>query len=223
MAQAIAARADASINRPLRPGDRGGAGGSRRERGVLTDGAVVATVTVTLVAELLAVTGVGTVQVASEGAPVQVRFTLWLNPHSPAIVKVYVADCPGATASVVEEPEAAASVKSWPVPLSATLCGLSRALSEMVRVPVLVPPATGLKVAEIVQLAPTLTLVPQVLLWEKSPVVVIVRGVRAPLPVLVSVSARGALLVEIACPAKLRLVAERLTTGTRPVPLRLTV
>jgi hypothetical protein len=112
MAHAIAAKAKASINRPLRPGERGGTRGRGRERGVLTEGAVVVTVTVTFVAELPAVTGFGTVQVASEGAPVQVRLTLWLNPHSPAIVKVYVADCPGATAAEVGEPEAAASVKS---------------------------------------------------------------------------------------------------------------
>ena len=88
MAHAIAARTKASINRPLRPGDSGGAGGRGRERGALAEGAVVVTVTVTFVAELPAVTGVGTVQVASEGAPVQVRVTFWLNPPSPAIVKV---------------------------------------------------------------------------------------------------------------------------------------
>jgi hypothetical protein len=81
MAHAIAARAKPSINRPLRPGDRGGTGGRGRERGALTDAAVVVAVTVILVAELPAVTEVGeTVQVASEGAPVQVKLTLWLNP-----------------------------------------------------------------------------------------------------------------------------------------------
>jgi hypothetical protein len=85
MAHAINARTKASINRPL-TGDRGGAGGSGRERGALVEGAVVLTVTVTFVAELPTVTGFGTVQVASEGAPVQVRLTLWLNPPSPAIV-----------------------------------------------------------------------------------------------------------------------------------------
>ena len=104
-----------------------------------------------------------TVQVASVGAPVQVKLTLWLNPPSPATPKVYVADCPGAMVAEVEEPEGGATVKSWPVPLSATPCGLSEALSEMLRVPVLVPPATGLKVTEIVQLAPAATELPQVL------------------------------------------------------------
>jgi hypothetical protein len=149
----------------------------------------VVTVTVTFVAELPTVTGFGTVQVASEGAPVQLRLRLWLNPHSPAKVKVYVADWPGATASEVEEPEAGASMKSWPIPLSATLCGLSRALSEMLMVPVLVPAATGLKVIEIVQLAPTLTVAPQVLVWEKSPLAVMLEMANEALPVLVSVTA----------------------------------
>jgi hypothetical protein len=79
-------------------------------------------VTVTLVAELPGVTGFGeAVHVASDGAPVHVRFTLWLNPSSPVAVKVYVADCPGETLTEVGDPGAAASVKSWPVPLSATV------------------------------------------------------------------------------------------------------
>jgi hypothetical protein len=122
MAHAIAARAKASINIPLRPGDRGGIGGSGRERGALAEGAVVVTVTVTPVAELPAVTGLGaTVQVASEGAPVQVKLTLWLKPSSPATLKVYVAGFPGVTVAEGEELEATASLKSWPVPLSATV------------------------------------------------------------------------------------------------------
>lgn len=54
---------------------------------MLTDGAVVVTVTLTFVAELPAVTGEA-VQVASEGAPVQVKLTLWLNPSSPVTLKV---------------------------------------------------------------------------------------------------------------------------------------
>jgi hypothetical protein len=94
----------------------------------------------------------------------------------------------------VGEPEAAAKLKSWPVPLSATLCGLSEALSEMLRVPVLVPLATGLKVTEIVQLAPALTLVPQLLVWEKSPLAVMPEMVSETLPVLLSVTVCALLL-----------------------------
>jgi phage tail tape-measure protein len=88
-AHAITARANASINRHLRPGERGGTGGRGRERGALSEGAVVVTVTVTFVAELPTVTGFGeTVQVASEGAPVQVKVTVPDNPASPPTLNV---------------------------------------------------------------------------------------------------------------------------------------
>ena len=89
MAQVVAARTIARISRPLRPGVRGGMVGSGRERGALTEGAVVVTVTVTLVAELSNVAGLGeTVQVASEGTPVQVKVTVPDNPPSPPTLKV---------------------------------------------------------------------------------------------------------------------------------------
>ena len=66
---------------PAGQGESGGIGASGCERGAMSEGAVVVTVMVTFVAELPAVTGFGeTVQVASEGAPVQVKLTLWLNP-----------------------------------------------------------------------------------------------------------------------------------------------
>ena len=55
-----------------------------------------------------------------------------------------------------------------PVPLNATVCGAPGALSEMLRLAVRLPLAVGLKVAEIVQLAPTpsvLGLIGQVLVW----------------------------------------------------------
>ena len=89
MPHAINARAKASTNRPLTAGQRGGLGGSRRERGTLSEGAVVVTLTVTAVAELPRVAGLGeTAQVASEGAPVQVKVTLPDNPPSPPTLKL---------------------------------------------------------------------------------------------------------------------------------------
>ena len=136
---------------------------------------------------------------------------------------MYVADFPGATVADVEEPDAAASVKSWPVPLRATLCGLSEALSEMLRVPVLVPPATGLKVTEMVQLAPALTVVPQVLVWEKSPLAVTLEMVSEALPVSVRVTLCAALLVPDIWSGKVSEEDDKLTRGTIPVPLKLTV
>jgi len=224
MAHAIAVRTKASINKPLRRGNRGETGGSGRKRGALTEAAVVVTLTVTFVAELPGVNGLGeTVQVASDGAPEQVKLMLWLNPPSPATLKVYVADCPGATAAEVEEPEAAASVKSWPVPLSATLCGLPGPSSEMLRVPVRVPPAAGLKVTEMVQLAPALTVLPQVLVWEKSPLAVMLERVSEALPVLVSATVCAPLLVPTNCPEKVSEEEDKLTPGPIPVPVKVTV
>jgi hypothetical protein len=85
----IVTRVNANAIRPLTPGDGCGAGGTGRERGALTEAAVVVTVTVTAVAELPAVTGFGeTVQVAAEGAPVQVNVTVPDNPPSPPTLKV---------------------------------------------------------------------------------------------------------------------------------------
>jgi len=55
-------------------------------RGASVEGAVVVTVTVTLVP---GVAGLGeTVHVASEGAPLQVKFTGWLRPPRPPTAKV---------------------------------------------------------------------------------------------------------------------------------------
>jgi hypothetical protein len=87
-AHAIAARARVSIHRPLRPGERGGSRGRGRERGALTEGAVVATLTAIFVEQMPGFNVLGeAVHVASEGAPVQVKVTLWLNPPSPATLK----------------------------------------------------------------------------------------------------------------------------------------
>lgn len=89
MAHAIAPRTKVSINRPLRLGNAGRTGGSGRDRGALTEAAVVVTLTVALVAALPTVAGFGeTVQVASEGAPAQVKVTVPDNPPSPPILKV---------------------------------------------------------------------------------------------------------------------------------------
>ena len=63
------------------------------------------------------------------------------------------------------------------------------ALSLTVRVPFLVPATVGLNVTLMVQEAPATTLDPQVLVWEKSPLVLIPETVSLVLPVLVRVTA----------------------------------
>jgi len=82
-----------------------------------------------------------------------------------------------------------------PVPLSAIMCGLPVALSKMLRVPVLVPGARGLKVTARAQIAPALTVVPQVLVWEKSPLTVMLEIASEALPALPSMTVRALLLV----------------------------
>ena len=86
-AQAMAAKSTTIMGRPLGTEGAGGRGGETR--GATCDGAVVATETVTLVAEFPGVSGLGeTVHVASEGAPLQVKFTGWLRPPRPPTAKV---------------------------------------------------------------------------------------------------------------------------------------
>jgi hypothetical protein len=62
------------------------------------------------------------------------------------------------------------------------------ALSVIVTAPVLVPVAVGLKVTLMVQLALAATLEPQVLVWEKSPLVLMLEMLRVVLPVFVRVT-----------------------------------
>ncbi len=97
------------------------------------------------------------------------------------------------------------------------------ALSVMVTVPVLVPVAVGLKVTLRVQLALAATLEPQVLVWEKLPLTLMLVIVRLAFPVFLSVTLCALLLVPTFCAGKVKEVGERLTTGAVPVPVRLMV
>jgi hypothetical protein len=84
--------------------------------------------------------------------------------------------------------------------------------------------AVGVKVTLIVQLAPAATLAPQVLVWAKSPLAATLEMFRAALPVLVSVTVCGALVVPTFVPVNVRVVGARLTTGAScPVPVSGTV
>ena len=60
--------------------------------------------------------------------------------------------------------------------------------AKRVKAPVLVPVAVGLKVTLRVQLAPAVTLEPQVLVWEKSPLAAMLVMLSAALPVFLSVT-----------------------------------
>ena len=95
---------------------------------------------------------------------------------------------PGETVAEVDEASGTLKAKSIPEPVSETVCGLPAALSLMVTAPVLVPVVVGLNVTLMVQLALAATLEPQVLIWEKSPLTVMLVMLRATLPVLLSVT-----------------------------------
>jgi hypothetical protein len=104
-----------------------------------------------------------------------------------------------------------------PVPLKLTLCGLLVALSVRVREPVRVPAAVGLKVTVMLQLAPPARLVPQLLVWAKSPLAVILLRLKADCPVLDKVRVFGLLGVPRSLVPKLKLEADSFATGPVPV------
>lgn len=94
------------------------------------------------------------------------------------------------TVAVVEDPVGTVTVKSWPVPVSATVCGLAGALSLNKRLPDAGPPAVGVNVTATVQLpdAATGVEVEQVvpaLAMAKGPLVPTAVKVRLALPVFV--------------------------------------
>jgi hypothetical protein len=160
---------------------------------------VVATITVTgLGAALPGASEVGeTVQVASEGAPVQLNPTVWLKPPKLPRLRENVADNPGETEFDVGAPEGGARLKSGPLPARLMLWGLFGALSLTVSCPVLVPSAVGVKVTLIMQLDPTTNPVPQLLVWLKSPLTAILETVSGRFPELVSVTPFAVLVVPV--------------------------
>jgi hypothetical protein len=92
----------------------------------------------------------------------------------------------------LEDESVAVVLELVPVPERVTDWGLPVALSVRATAPVNVPAAAGVKVRLIVQLAPAATLVPQVLVWAKSPGLAPERAmlemVKAALPVLFRVT-----------------------------------
>ena len=126
----------------------------------------------------------------------------------------------------------AVSVKSQPVPVKGTVCGLPPALSVIVRFPERAPTAVGANVTLMLQFAPAARVaglighaVPPVLVSAKSPEAAIELTVKAPAPVLVRVTGCAALVVVSNWPLKVILVGTSPTPGavTDPVPLRFTV
>jgi len=113
---------------------------------------------------------------------------------------------------------------STALPVRLIFCGLSAALSVMLIVPVKRPGIVGVKVTLMVQLAPAARLLPQLLVWKKFKLATMLVMVNAALPLFVSVTGSGRLVVPtVWLPVSERLGGIRVTTGAAPVPVRVIV
>jgi hypothetical protein len=201
-------------------------------RGVFGSGSImpfaeIVTADITGVTPSAGVIGLTGMHVTGATAPVQVTVTAWLKPPSGVMVTLKGCDVPDFTVTLA----GAANVKSHPVPVNGTVCGLPPALSVTVSVPARAPRAVGANVTLIVQVfaagagGNVAGGIGQLFVCAKSPEAAMELMVNAPVPVLVSVTGFAALVVVSNCPPKLRFVGASPTPGTAaavPVPLRLT-
>jgi hypothetical protein len=95
---------------------------------------------------------------------------------------------------IVEGDKLTAGAGRPPVPVRVTICGLPGALSAIVKVPVRLPLAVGVKVTGIWQASPAATEVPQLLVCAKSPEIEIAM-LSAALPALYNPTVSAALVV----------------------------
>lgn len=112
-----------------------------------------------------------------------------------------------------------------PVPDKLTIWGLPVAVSEIVTAAARVPVTVGENTTLILQLPPAASEVPQVFVWPKSPLFAPVTAIdvklKVELPILVTVTGCGALVVPRFWLAKTRLVVVSVTVEPPPVPVRL--
>lgn len=112
-----------------------------------------------------------------------------------------------------------------PVPDSGTVCGLFAALSVMVMVPVLAPSWDGVKVAAILQFAPTAKVLPQGLVLvtraKSPPLIAMLLMFSVAFPLLVTVTLFALLVDPKTTVPNDREVGVRVTAG--PVPVGFTV
>ena len=114
--------------------------------------------------------------------PVFVSVTVWLALLVPTVWLANVRLLGDMLADVVDVDAAA------PVPLKLTVCALVLALVVIDNVPALAPAAFGVNVTEIVQREPEASDVPQLLLSEKLPLVVMALMLSVLLPLFVNVT-----------------------------------
>ena len=173
---------------------------SRGAAGSIKARAVVLTLTFTVAGVPgVTLTVAGTVQFAPCGAPVQDKEILCCAPVS-FNCNEKLAVCPAVTVAVACDAVTEKSV-FVPVPEMATLCGELAALSVMVTEAVRAAVAVGVNLTLMAQLAPAATVVPHVLDWLKSPLLVPVTAMEVMesgvLPALVSVTVCAALVVPV--------------------------
>src|SRR5437016_2990337 len=210
------------IHRPA-----GGAGTGKRVGGITNALVVMDTCACWGVAPSVAATEAGdTVQVEPMSAPAHARPTGDLNPPIGVMVTVNVRVFPAGSFAVAARPVDPHTGAAVPFPLSVMICGLPPALSASDSVPVRAPEAVGVKVTLMVQFAPAAKvagLVGQalapVLVAAKSPEGANELIVKAAVPVFVSVTVIGVLVVASGWLPKPRLVGANPTPGAVPFPL----
>lgn len=109
-------------------------------------------------------------------------------------------------------------VKVVPVPINVTTSGVEVELSTIVIDPPRGPSAVGANVTWIVQLWVAGSDVPQLFVWAKSPLTVMLAMFNAVSPLLVSVTDWATLVVPVNCPANVTVVLPRVVAGPIPVP-----
>jgi hypothetical protein len=104
-----------------------------------------------------------------------------------------------------------------PVPVRLTLCGLPLALSVMVSDALRVPDADGVNVTVIMQPFCATRLLPQLLVWAKSPefvpLMLMFEMSNVAFPVFERITVWGALVVPVFCWLNVRLDVEKPRTG----------
>src|SRR6266850_2151339 len=151
-----------------------------------------------------------------------------LNEVEPTLVRVtFLAALVELITCVAYAREVGESLSFVPLPLSATLCGLPPALSEMVRLPVTAPVAVGRKVRLMMQAMFGARVAPQVFdeiaNFELATMLEIFSVVP---PVFLRLTGLLADVVLMICAPKLKLVGLNETAGGvvfDPVPVRLTL
>src|SRR5437870_3912018 len=205
----------------------GGAGTGKRVGGITNALVVMDTCACWGVAPSVAATEAGdTVQVEPMSAPAHARPTGDLNPPIGVMVTVNVRVFPAFTFSVAAGPVNPKSGAAVPFPLSVMICGLPPGLEERRVGTVRAPEAVGVKVTLMVQFAPAAKvagLVGQalapVLVAAKSPEAANELIVKAAVPVFVSVTVIGVLVVASGWLPKPSLVGANPTPGAVPFPL----